>query len=66
MTIADKKVPPNPEQNLPCSDELQLRADIVGIRVLIKGGTVKEFEDRKLSLLNNPQWRSAIAKRRKP
>ena len=48
------------------SDELEVLATLKAIKGLIwRNRTVPEFENEKKALLNNPQWRAAVAKRRR-
>jgi hypothetical protein len=41
----------------PVCDDLDLWASVRSAHILFDGGTKKQYEDNKKSLLNNPQWR---------
>jgi hypothetical protein len=46
-------------------DDFKDMAMLVSIRILLwQNGTPKQYEDNKRALLNNPEWRNAIARRR--
>jgi hypothetical protein len=47
---------------LPSSARLQMIAMLASSRILIRGGTLKQYQDNQKALLNNPQWRAHLAK----